>query len=124
MATEQQGNPRVRGYCPQCRGETLFLGNNGYVTCSVIGCKDPGAAHDLLADTEAQGLMTTIRSVRFRAAAQAKQDAFEELAMNDGRLQELQRLQAVEIRYTGLMDRLGTEVAGRVDKESEDVGRA
>ena len=28
---------------------SLFLGKNGCVTCSVIGCKDPGAAHDLLA---------------------------------------------------------------------------
>jgi uncharacterized coiled-coil DUF342 family protein len=31
----------------------LFLGCNGYVTCSVLGCKDPGAPHDLLAGQQA-----------------------------------------------------------------------
>ncbi len=51
---EQVGNPRVRGRCPSCDAETLFLGNNGYVTCSVIGCKDPGAPTDLLALTKAE----------------------------------------------------------------------
>lgn len=41
-------HPRVRGRCPSCGSETLFLGSNGYVTCSVLGCKEPGAATDLL----------------------------------------------------------------------------
>jgi hypothetical protein len=42
--------PRVRGRCPSCQAsDTLFLGSGGYVTCSVLGCKDPGAAHDMLA---------------------------------------------------------------------------
>jgi hypothetical protein len=31
----------------------LFLGCNGYVTCSVLGCKDPGAPHDLLQGQQA-----------------------------------------------------------------------
>lgn len=44
----QQGNPAVRGRCPACGSETLFLGNSGYVTCSVIGCVAPGAAAELL----------------------------------------------------------------------------
>ena len=42
-------HPRVRGRCPSCGSESLFLGTNGYVTCSVIGCKDPGAPTDILA---------------------------------------------------------------------------
>lgn len=46
---EQVGYPRVRGRCPSCGSESLFLGANGYVTCSVIGCKDPGAPTDVLA---------------------------------------------------------------------------
>lgn len=40
--------PRIRGRCPRCHSESLFLGSGGYVTCSVIGCKDPGAVHDML----------------------------------------------------------------------------
>lgn len=44
-----ENHPRIRGRCPSCGAESLFLGAQGYVTCSVIGCKDPGAAHDLLA---------------------------------------------------------------------------
>lgn len=47
--TEQIGNPTVRGNCPTCGFESLFLGNNGYVTCSRVECKEPGAATDLLA---------------------------------------------------------------------------
>jgi hypothetical protein len=41
-------NPRVEGRCPMGCGETLFLGDGGYVTCSWHRCPDPGAAHDLL----------------------------------------------------------------------------
>lgn len=44
----QIGYPPVQGRCPSCHAESLFLGSNGYVTCSVIGCKAPGAATDLL----------------------------------------------------------------------------
>jgi len=41
-------HPKVQGKCPSCGAESLFLGSGGYVTCSVIGCKAPGAATDLL----------------------------------------------------------------------------
>lgn len=46
--TEQVGHPKVQGRCPACGCESLFLGTNGYVTCSVIGCRRPAAATDLL----------------------------------------------------------------------------
>ena len=46
--TQPRQYPNIQGCCPSCRAESLFLGTNGYVTCSVIGCKDPGAAHDML----------------------------------------------------------------------------
>lgn len=45
---DNKTNPRIRGQCPSCGWHTLFLGSQGYVTCSLIGCKDPGAANDLL----------------------------------------------------------------------------
>lgn len=35
---------KVAGQCPMGCGETLFLGEGGHVTCSVISCPDPGAA--------------------------------------------------------------------------------
>lgn len=47
---EQIGNPRVRGRCPCCGTDSLFLGSGGYVTCAVTGCRAPGAATDLLRD--------------------------------------------------------------------------
>lgn len=28
--------------CPSCGGQTLFIGKGGHLTCSVIGCKEPG----------------------------------------------------------------------------------
>lgn len=39
---------KVQGHCPMGCGETLFLGNGGHVTCSLIGCADPTAADRLL----------------------------------------------------------------------------
>jgi predicted CxxxxCH...CXXCH cytochrome family protein len=45
---------RLKGRCPSCGSESLFVGSGGYVTCSVIGCKNPGAAHDALRPTPSQ----------------------------------------------------------------------
>jgi len=42
----------VRGFCPMGCGETLFLGDGGYVTCSLIGCPCPDAVSTLLDDRE------------------------------------------------------------------------
>lgn len=44
----------VVGYCPMGCGETLFLGNGGNVTCSLIGCPAPWAVDDLLHDRETE----------------------------------------------------------------------
>lgn len=41
-------HPRVKGYCPSCGGDALFVGTGGYVTCAKIGCENPGAATDVL----------------------------------------------------------------------------
>lgn len=38
----------VKGKCPMGCGETLFLGDAGYVTCSWHECPDPSAASDAL----------------------------------------------------------------------------
>lgn len=38
----------VQGRCPSCHHQTLFLGEGGHVTCSLIGCTNPTAADDLL----------------------------------------------------------------------------
>jgi hypothetical protein len=44
---------RVRGYCPMGCGETLFLGDGGHVTCSLIGCPRQGAVDELLSERDA-----------------------------------------------------------------------
>ena len=41
-------HPRIRGNCPSCGSGSLILGSDGYVTCTVIGCKDPGVLTDAL----------------------------------------------------------------------------
>lgn len=46
--SNEAGYPRVQGRCPMGCGSTLFLGAGGYVTCSLIGCPDPGRADKLL----------------------------------------------------------------------------
>ncbi len=38
----------VLGVCPMGCGQTLFLGDGGFVTCSWIECPDPEAAYRLL----------------------------------------------------------------------------
>lgn len=42
------GLPLVKGCCPACGTAGLFLGDGGYVTCSLIGCPEPDAASTLL----------------------------------------------------------------------------
>lgn len=39
---------KVQGRCPRGCGETLFLGDGGYVTCSWVRCPEPDAASKLL----------------------------------------------------------------------------
>ncbi|WP_109000813.1 hypothetical protein [Streptomyces rishiriensis] len=46
------GLPLVKGRCPACGRASLFLGNGGYVTCSVIECAEPDAASTLLEPAE------------------------------------------------------------------------
>jgi hypothetical protein len=43
---------RVVGYCPMGCGQTLLLGADGYLVCSLIGCPRPTAVGELLADRE------------------------------------------------------------------------
>jgi hypothetical protein len=38
----------VRGHCPVGCGETLILGDGGYITCGSPGCPEPTAVSDLL----------------------------------------------------------------------------
>lgn len=41
-------HPSVRGVCPACGTALLFLGSEGYITCSLHNCPDPVAADRLL----------------------------------------------------------------------------
>lgn len=40
--------PRVSGFCPTCRRESLFLASGGHVTCSRLECREPESADNLL----------------------------------------------------------------------------
>jgi hypothetical protein len=48
IATYVERVERVAGECPMGCGRTLFLGDGGHVTCSLIGCPAPGAVDELL----------------------------------------------------------------------------
>lgn len=41
-------HPIVRGRCPACRGQSLFLGSGGHITCARLDCPNPCAADDQL----------------------------------------------------------------------------
>lgn len=42
------GLPLVQGRCPACGHASLFLGNGGHVTCSIIDCPNPSLADEQL----------------------------------------------------------------------------
>jgi hypothetical protein len=39
---------KVAGFCPYGCGDTLFLGDGGHVTCSLLGCPNPTGVDELL----------------------------------------------------------------------------
>ena len=59
--------PKVQGRCPSCGRESLFLGSGGYVTCSIIGCADPDAAHDALTPAPTPQTTDDVREAVARA---------------------------------------------------------
>lgn len=92
---EQVGNPRVRGYCPSCKSQSLFLGNDGYVTCSRIGrngCQDPAAAHDLLMDEEIHFVVNSVDLFARKRSVSSVEKALNEHPEKGGLVQELERV--------------------------------
>lgn len=49
-------HPDVQGRCPMGCGETLFLGEGGFITCSLDQCPRPDAASLLLEEMESDHL--------------------------------------------------------------------
>jgi len=47
----------VQGYCPMGCGQTLFLGDGGYVTCSFSECPERSAVSDILDDRETEHIV-------------------------------------------------------------------
>jgi Family of unknown function (DUF6085) len=45
-------HPDVQGYCPMGCGQTLFLGEGGFITCSLAECPRPDAATLVLEEQE------------------------------------------------------------------------
>lgn len=61
------GMPLVQGRCPACGTTGLFLGSGGYVTCSLIECREPDAASTVL-DRQPVPVSGTERRARYKAA--------------------------------------------------------
>lgn len=45
---------RIRGFCPMGCGDTLFIADGGYITCSWHECPNPTAVAELLEDREVE----------------------------------------------------------------------
>jgi hypothetical protein len=45
---------KIKGYCPMGCGETLFVGEGGYITCSWVSCPAPDAVSTILEDGECE----------------------------------------------------------------------
>ena len=41
--------PRIQTPCPSCGNHTLFIGTGGHLTCSLIGCREPGVERAIAA---------------------------------------------------------------------------
>lgn len=39
--------PKIADRCPSCGAQSLFVGAGGWLTCSVIGCKNPGVSDEI-----------------------------------------------------------------------------
>lgn len=50
--------PDIQGYCPMGCGETLFIGEGGYITCRRGDCPRPDAVVTLLEDVETEHRVT------------------------------------------------------------------
>jgi hypothetical protein len=50
--------PSIHGRCPACRGDSLFIGTGGWVTCSRLDCPNPSAADELLHGTHEVAILT------------------------------------------------------------------
>lgn len=48
----------VRGFCPMGCGQTLHLGEGGYLYCRKLKCPDPSAASEVLDDRETEHVVT------------------------------------------------------------------
>lgn len=49
-------HPKISDRCPSCGSKSLFIGSGGWLTCSILGCKQPSvsaAIDDLVAERDA-----------------------------------------------------------------------
>lgn len=50
--------------CPSCGSHSLFIGMGGHLTCSVIGCKDPGVTRAITAErNRAESLVGALKDI-------------------------------------------------------------
>lgn len=77
--------PKINDRCPSCGARSLFIGGGGWLTCSVIGCKEPGVSKAIIDSREREA----------RSAELAKQ-------MNTDYLRERKRAEAAEAALTKL----------------------
>lgn len=48
----------VKGYCPACGHQSLFVGAGGHITCSSLECPNPSAVDTILEDRETHHVVT------------------------------------------------------------------
>lgn len=71
------GYPQVKGRCPWCGSQSLFVGKGGYVTCSWIECRRPDAASNLLEQSCAVLAAGVKAAEDFERSMQAIKEAIE-----------------------------------------------
>ncbi|MGW6790010.1 DUF6085 family protein [Streptomyces chartreusis] len=47
----------VQGHCPACGHQSLFVADEGHLTCSWVECPQPDAAHTILSDAETEHIV-------------------------------------------------------------------
>lgn len=89
---------RIETPCPSCGHRTLFIGSGGHLTCSLIGCREPGTERAIAAKdariAELESALAASKSAapelrRLIALANEVVERDEELACYCDRLREL-----------------------------------
>jgi hypothetical protein len=56
----------LRGICPACQTDSLYVESGGTVTCELLDCPDPGLLDRILRDADLLEIMRAVEARKWR----------------------------------------------------------